>query len=279
MSKRLHDTVMAVLGPAAPLWRGAADNPGGGTLAALVALLPGVVDLGRHQRDPAQHHRRARPRPPPRAEGLITASSSGTLRALRCHDDDVWHDWAVRDDPLRGRRARRTITLNRPDAANAQNTAADRRDRRRARPRRRRRRGPRRRPRPARASTSPPGTTSRRSSSGADEWAQMRDTPEGKLRHEQVMYWDKCVRSRNFRKPTIAAVHGAVRRRRPHARLHVRPDRRRRRREVLQPGAPHDRRRRRAPGRAVGARPPQGQGVPARARRRSTPPRPSDSGS
>ena len=27
MSKRLHDTVMAVLGPAAPLWRGAAENP------------------------------------------------------------------------------------------------------------------------------------------------------------------------------------------------------------------------------------------------------------
>ncbi|MFA5884478.1 MAG: enoyl-CoA hydratase [Acidimicrobiia bacterium] len=46
--------------------------------------------------------------------------------------------------------------------------------------------------------------------SGADEWAQMRDTPEGKLRHEQVMYWDKCLRLRNFRKPTIASVHGAV---------------------------------------------------------------------
>ena len=31
MSKRLHDTAMAVVGPASPLWRGAADNPGGGT--------------------------------------------------------------------------------------------------------------------------------------------------------------------------------------------------------------------------------------------------------
>jgi alkylation response protein AidB-like acyl-CoA dehydrogenase len=31
MSKRLHDTVMAVLGPAAPLWHDAADNPGDGT--------------------------------------------------------------------------------------------------------------------------------------------------------------------------------------------------------------------------------------------------------
>ena len=30
MSKRLHDTAMAVLGPAAPLWRQADDNPGGG---------------------------------------------------------------------------------------------------------------------------------------------------------------------------------------------------------------------------------------------------------
>jgi alkylation response protein AidB-like acyl-CoA dehydrogenase len=30
MSKRFHDTVMAVLGASAPLWRGAADNPGDG---------------------------------------------------------------------------------------------------------------------------------------------------------------------------------------------------------------------------------------------------------
>jgi alkylation response protein AidB-like acyl-CoA dehydrogenase len=31
MSKRLHDTVMAVLGPASPLWHAARDNPGDGT--------------------------------------------------------------------------------------------------------------------------------------------------------------------------------------------------------------------------------------------------------
>ncbi|HEX6312334.1 MAG TPA: acyl-CoA dehydrogenase family protein [Acidimicrobiia bacterium] len=31
MSKRLHDTVMAALGPVAPLWRGAADDPGDGS--------------------------------------------------------------------------------------------------------------------------------------------------------------------------------------------------------------------------------------------------------
>ncbi len=30
MSKRLHDTAMAVVGPAAPLWRGAGENPGDG---------------------------------------------------------------------------------------------------------------------------------------------------------------------------------------------------------------------------------------------------------
>jgi alkylation response protein AidB-like acyl-CoA dehydrogenase len=30
MSKRLHDTVMATLGPVAPLWRGATENPGDG---------------------------------------------------------------------------------------------------------------------------------------------------------------------------------------------------------------------------------------------------------
>src|SRR5439155_11383884 len=36
-----------------------------GPVAALVAVLPGLLHLGRHQRDPAQHHRRTRPRPPP----------------------------------------------------------------------------------------------------------------------------------------------------------------------------------------------------------------------
>jgi enoyl-CoA hydratase len=44
---------------------------------------------------------------------------------------------------------------------------------------------------------------------GSDTWAAMRATPEGMLRHEQVMYFDRCVRLRDFRKPTIAAVQGA----------------------------------------------------------------------
>jgi enoyl-CoA hydratase len=43
---------------------------------------------------------------------------------------------------------------------------------------------------------------------GEEHWAAMRATPEGKLHHEQVMYWDKLVRIRDFRKPTIAAVQG-----------------------------------------------------------------------
>ncbi len=43
---------------------------------------------------------------------------------------------------------------------------------------------------------------------GEEHWAAMRDTPEGKLEHEQVMYWDKLVRIRDFPKPTIAAVQG-----------------------------------------------------------------------
>ena len=43
---------------------------------------------------------------------------------------------------------------------------------------------------------------------GVEHWAAMRATPEGKLHHEQVMYFDKLVKIRDFRKPTIAAVQG-----------------------------------------------------------------------
>jgi enoyl-CoA hydratase len=42
----------------------------------------------------------------------------------------------------------------------------------------------------------------------SDPWAKLRDTPEGKLHHEQVMYFDRCMKIRDFRKPTIASVHG-----------------------------------------------------------------------
>ncbi|MEJ7583944.1 MAG: enoyl-CoA hydratase [Acidimicrobiales bacterium] len=41
-----------------------------------------------------------------------------------------------------------------------------------------------------------------------DQWRLMRETAEGKFHHEKVMYFDRCLRIRDFRKPTIAAVQG-----------------------------------------------------------------------
>ena len=41
-----------------------------------------------------------------------------------------------------------------------------------------------------------------------DQWRLMRETPEGKWFHEKTMYFDRCLRLRDFRKPTIAAVQG-----------------------------------------------------------------------
>lgn len=43
---------------------------------------------------------------------------------------------------------------------------------------------------------------------GEEHWAAMRSTPEGKLRHEQEMYFDKLVKIRDLRTITIAAVQG-----------------------------------------------------------------------
>ncbi len=42
-----------------------------------------------------------------------------------------------------------------------------------------------------------------------DAWVQMRETPEGKFLHEKTMYYDRCLRIHDFRKPTIAAVQGS----------------------------------------------------------------------
>ncbi len=42
-----------------------------------------------------------------------------------------------------------------------------------------------------------------------DEWVRMRETPEGKFFHEKTMYYDRCLRIHDFRKPTIAAVQGS----------------------------------------------------------------------
>ncbi len=45
---------------------------------------------------------------------------------------------------------------------------------------------------------------------GEEHWAAMRSTPEGKWIHETTMYLEKSLRWRNTAKITIAAVHGAV---------------------------------------------------------------------
>jgi enoyl-CoA hydratase len=42
----------------------------------------------------------------------------------------------------------------------------------------------------------------------AEDLKELRSTPEGKFRHERRVYFDKCVRIYEFRKPTIAAVQG-----------------------------------------------------------------------
>ena len=53
--------------------------------------------------------------------------------------------------------------------------------------------------------------TSRLSSAetGSDPWVALRETPEGKFHHEKTMYFDRCLRIHDFRKPTIAAVQGS----------------------------------------------------------------------
>jgi enoyl-CoA hydratase len=43
----------------------------------------------------------------------------------------------------------------------------------------------------------------------SDPWVAMRETPEGKFHHEKTMYFDRCLRIHDFRKPTIAAVQGS----------------------------------------------------------------------
>jgi hypothetical protein len=59
---------MAVLGPAASALAGGHRQPRGRHVAAVVALLSGVVDLRRHQRGAAHPGRRAGSRPPPGTE-------------------------------------------------------------------------------------------------------------------------------------------------------------------------------------------------------------------
>jgi len=47
------------------------------------------------------------------------------------------------------------------------------------------------------------------SGEGDDPWVALRETPEGKFQHEKTMYFDRCLRIHDFRKPTIAAVQGS----------------------------------------------------------------------
>ena len=47
------------------------------------------------------------------------------------------------------------------------------------------------------------------SGDGDDPWVALRETPEGKFQHEKTMYFDRCLRIHDFRKPTIAAVQGS----------------------------------------------------------------------
>ena len=47
------------------------------------------------------------------------------------------------------------------------------------------------------------------SGDGDDPWVALRDTPEGKFQHEKTMYFERCLRIHDFRKPTIAAVQGS----------------------------------------------------------------------
>lgn len=43
-----------------------------------------------------------------------------------------------------------------------------------------------------------------------DDWRRMRDTSEGRFHHEYVMYYTRCRRIYDFPKPTIAAVQGSA---------------------------------------------------------------------
>src|ERR1700730_7983912 len=84
-----------------------------------MALLPGVVHLGRHERDPAKHPQRAGPRHAARAEASLIE-----IRPFGAPAPGAWQDHLVEFEAIRYETdgAVATITLNRPDVANAQNS-------------------------------------------------------------------------------------------------------------------------------------------------------------
>ena len=191
MSQRLHNTAMDVLGPAASLGAGRPPQPRRGPLAAVMAVLSGSDDLRRNQRNPAQHHCGAHSR-------LTPGTPLGAPMSTAFDTIEYTVNGAVA-----------TITLNRPEVANAQDTQLiDELD----------------------AAFDLAGAdddvrvvvmaaNGRHFSAGhdlkalvgdvePDKWRLMRDTPEGKFHHEKTMYFDRCLKIRDFPKPTIAAVHG-----------------------------------------------------------------------
>jgi alkylation response protein AidB-like acyl-CoA dehydrogenase len=60
---KMHETAMRILGARGELLADAPDAGRCGRLAGRLPVRPGRADLRRHQRDPAQHHRRADARP------------------------------------------------------------------------------------------------------------------------------------------------------------------------------------------------------------------------
>src|SRR4029453_5010953 len=150
------------------------------------APIRGGVDRRRHHRDPAHDHRRAAP-------GIAAGRGPGMPPSRVGYEVD---------GPVA------TITLRRPEVANALDSAtidqldgaldrADADDAVRVLVL------------AAEGEHFCSGHDLKELMDGSDPWVAMRATPEGKLRHEQVMYFDRCVRLRDLRKPTIAAVQGA----------------------------------------------------------------------
>ena len=124
MSKRLHDTAMAVLGPAAPLWRGADDNPGDGAWQRswlyyqASSIWAGTNEI---QRNIIGERVLGLPREP---RNMVACRRDAacrvltTVAALQVDSPTTFETIRYEvDGPVA------TITLARPDAANAQNRA------------------------------------------------------------------------------------------------------------------------------------------------------------
>ena len=96
LSQRLAETAIALLGPDALLLAGDDARGRRRTLGARAPVVAGQLDHGRHERDPAQHHRRAAARPAARAEAAMSAGVDAldlldpARFARRGYPHDVW---------------------------------------------------------------------------------------------------------------------------------------------------------------------------------------------